>query len=40
MKVTIFIVGAIALFLIAVFFLASYVKDVKKQRLPFGKRKR
>ncbi|WP_414146810.1 small membrane protein [Klebsiella quasipneumoniae] len=40
MKVTIFIIGVIVLFLIAVFFLASYIKDVKRQKLPFGKRKK
>ncbi|HHF8701574.1 TPA: small membrane protein [Klebsiella pneumoniae] len=40
MKITIFIIGVIVLFLIAVFFLVSYIKDIKRQKLPFGKRKK
>ncbi|EMV6430890.1 small membrane protein [Klebsiella quasipneumoniae subsp. similipneumoniae] len=40
MKVTILIIGAFVLFFVAVYFLISYIKDVKKQKLPFGKRKR
>ncbi|HHT0512109.1 TPA: small membrane protein [Raoultella planticola] len=32
--------GAIILFFVAVYFLISYIKDVKKQKLPFSRRKR
>ncbi|EMM8813973.1 small membrane protein [Klebsiella pneumoniae] len=40
MKVTILIIGAIVLFFVAVYYLISYIKDVKNQKLPFGRRKR
>ncbi|EPK0067333.1 TPA: small membrane protein [Klebsiella pneumoniae] len=40
MKVTILIIGAIVLFFVSVYFLISYIKDVKNQKLPFGRRKR
>ncbi|EPK9486217.1 small membrane protein [Klebsiella pneumoniae] len=30
----------LSFFFVAVYFLISYIKDVKKQKLPFGKRKR